>query len=349
MVNRKVRVMVYPPYVKISGRFTVEVSALVGAGALGNYNQIATAKIVLCKSNNQIVSYEGVPILTGNSLKHWHSVYLAENYVALGGKLLNILCKHGIGVRGYVYNASSFDKLESANTEVEAIKDLCNDIHGFLIPDEQLKRDSLVEFSNSIPVLTEENLENTSKFAVQHNRVVPREVSAKTDVEMMVFKQEYASAALYGFAVNMDLGWILRPRYEGGGGFANLPPGFSVSDERVLRAKASVLALFNTLMGSGSKQARALPIVKLDELMIAVSEIPIPNLVHGAYEDYAKLSIELLNAYYQTYGSNKFMKIYCYGISDCSSTGGLQIKRYDKLNELITELVKDIEDLIKKT
>ncbi|MGC8983588.1 MAG: type I-A CRISPR-associated protein Cas7/Csa2, partial [Desulfurococcaceae archaeon] len=164
--------MPYPPYVKVTGRFAIEVSALVGAGALGNYNQVATAKIVLPTSDGKIVTYEGVPIITGNSLKHWHAVYLADNYVALGGKLLNVFCKHGIGVRGYTVD-SDFNNPKESSVEAEAIVDVCNDIHGFLIPRQQLKRDSLVEFSNAIPVLIQDNLVNASKFAIQHNRVVP--------------------------------------------------------------------------------------------------------------------------------------------------------------------------------
>ncbi|MGB9622233.1 MAG: type I-A CRISPR-associated protein Cas7/Csa2 [Candidatus Bathyarchaeia archaeon] len=342
--------MVYPPYVKVSGRFTVEVSALVGAGVLGNYNQIATAKIVLPMSSGKMITYEGIPIITGNSLKHWHSVYLAENYVNLGGKLLNILCKHGIGVRGYEYSASEFTKLTKAENESEAIKDLCNDIHGFLIPDKQLKRDSLVEFSNAIPVLNEENLENVSKFAIQHNKVVPKQVKEQMKEEtMMVYKQEYASMPLYGFAVGMDLGWILRPRYEGSGGIVQLPTNFDVNNERALRAKSAVLALFNLIMGSGSKQARALPIVKPIELMITVSKVPVPNLVHGAYNDYVNLSIALLSAYYDMFGGNRAISVHCYGISNCPKIGELQPKQYESLNGLIKNVVSDVESMIEKT
>jgi len=342
-------VVVYPPYVKVSGKFTVEVSALVGASALGNYNQIATAKVVLPLGNGKVVAYEGIPIITGNSLKHWHSVYLAENYVNLGGKLLNVLCKHGIGVRGYKKDISSFDSnFEAANSESEAILDLCNDIHGFLIPDKQLKRDSLVEFSNAIPVLTEENLENVSKFAIQHNKVVPRQVKDKTGETMMPFKQEYASVPSYGFAASMDLGWILRPRYEGNGSVVQLPQGIDANVERRLRAKSSVLALYNLLMGSGSKQARALPIVKLTELMIVVSNAPIPNLVHGAYVDYAKLSMEILSAYYNAFNKNKSISInvHCYGIKDCVSVGNLQPKVHQSLDSLIESVIDDVENLM---
>ncbi|WP_244263081.1 hypothetical protein [Saccharolobus islandicus] len=47
------------------------------------------------------LEFYDVPVLTGNSLEHWHSVYLAEVYTTLGGKHANELCKAGIGLRGY--------------------------------------------------------------------------------------------------------------------------------------------------------------------------------------------------------------------------------------------------------
>ncbi len=190
--------MAYPPYVKVTGRFTVEVSALTGSGNIGNYNQVATAKIVVPNGSTYRV-YDSVPIITGNALKHWHAVYLAQEYVKLKGSLLNILCKHGVGLRGYKYTVNQMDSgsLASADSEQDAIIDLCNDLHGFLIPDKQLKRDSLIEVSHAIPVLAIDNVENVVKFAVQHNRVVPKQVTKGEGEGMMVFKQEYVSGPLY--------------------------------------------------------------------------------------------------------------------------------------------------------
>ena len=90
----------------------------------GNTN--TTARIVV-----EIRVYD-IPVLTGNSLKHWHSVYLAEVYITLGGKHANELCKAGIGLRGYKLE-STLDDTKAATSENEAIEDVCNDIHGFLI------------------------------------------------------------------------------------------------------------------------------------------------------------------------------------------------------------------------
>lgn len=197
--------MIYPPYIRVSGRVEFQVSVLTGLGAIGYYNQHSTAKILL---DGRI--YE-VPVLTGNSLKHWHAVYLAEAYEALGGKRLNEFCRRGLGIRGYKAS-SGLSEPQKADTEIEAIEDLCNDIHGFLIPEKQVKRDSLVKTSFLIPVLTKSNVEAASKFAIQHNKVVPASVKEE---EMALFKQEYATA-LYGFNIKMDLGFSLIPLYEEG-------------------------------------------------------------------------------------------------------------------------------------
>ncbi|WP_243680245.1 type I-A CRISPR-associated protein Cas7/Csa2 [Vulcanisaeta souniana] len=344
--------MAYSPYVKITGRFTVEVSALTGSGNIGNYNQVATAKIVVPDGNTYKV-YDGASIITGNALKHWHAVYLAQEYVKLGGSLLNILCKHGgVGLRGYKYTVNKMDadslKSASADNEQDAIIDLCNDLHGFLIPDKQLKRDSLIEVSHAIPVLTIDNVENVVKFAVQHNRVVPKQVTKGESEGMMVFKQEYVSGPLYGFAMSMDLGWVLRPRYEGNGSIINLPNNANVDEERKRRIRASILAVLNMLMGSGSKQARSLPISKLNDLLVVVSDAPIPNLVHGAYPDYVKQSITILETYASIVNEAK-VHVHCYGISECKSSTvpkNMSVKVHDNLKDLFNDVIKEGEDMV---
>jgi CRISPR-associated protein Cst2 len=344
--------MPYPPFVRVSGRFTVEVSALVSSGSIGNYTQIATAKLVLLNGT----AYEGVPIITGNSLKHWHSVYLVENYVSLGGKYANILCKHGIGLRGLKHDVDSFDKISKdsyANSEQEAIIDVCNDIHGFLIPEKQLKRDSIVEVSNAIPVLTEDNLENVSKFAIQYNRVVPYTVSknlgeGQEGQGMMVFKQEHASVPLFGFAMSMDLGWILRPKYEGDGSIVSeLPNKDNVVEERRRRARAALLAMLNLINGGGSKQARSLPIIGVQELMIVASNVPIPKPVHAAFENYATQTIDALRVYANNVNDAKIY-VHCYSasgkpINGCEQRQGdkIQVHNHSSLEDMFNNVINE--------
>ena len=343
--------MPYPPFVRVSGKFTVEVSALVSSGSIGNYTQIATAKLVLLNG----AAYEGVPVITGNSLKHWHSVYLVENYVSLGGKYANILCKHGIGLRGLKHDINSFDKISKdsyADSEQEAIIDVCNDIHGFLIPEKQLKRDSIVEVSNAIPVLTENNLENVSKFAIQYNRVVPNTVSNKLGEGqekqgMMVFKQEHASVPLFGFAMSMDLGWILRPKYEGDGSFISIP-GVDINEERKRRAKAALLAVLNLITGSGSKQARSLPIIGVQELMIVASNVPIPKPVHAAFENYATQTIDALRIYANNVNDAKIY-VHCYSASGKPINGceqkqdnKVQVRNHSSLEDMFNSVINEV-------
>ncbi|MEM1731363.1 MAG: type I-A CRISPR-associated protein Cas7/Csa2 [Ignisphaera sp.] len=351
--------MISPPYIRVSGRIELQVSVLTGLGAIGNYNQHATAKVIV---NGKL--YE-VPVMTGNAFKHWHSVYLAEVYEALGGQNLNELCKRGIGLRGYKVD-TGYPNLTEANSECEAIKDICNDIHGLLVAKERrpFKRDSLFKASFLIPVLTEDNVKIASKFAVQHNRIIPSQIEVKETKEkretkeetetkekeealMMIFKQEYATA-LYGFAISANLGLTLTPLYDSncGLGIQNL------NEERKLRIKAAIIAFINLLMGSGSKQARALPIARLRELVVAVSNIPMPNLVHGSYPDYVKESLEIMKAYASVFDKENIeIDVMCYGVKckDKVETSGtdqnkeknasLNIEDYEDLSNLVENLI----------
>ncbi len=151
--------------------------------------------------------------------------------------------------------------------------------------------------------------------------------------------------------MSMDLGWVLRPRYEGDGSIiSKLPNNANVDEERKRRARASILAVLNMLMGSGSKQARSLPISDLKELIIAVSDAPIPNLVHGAYPDYVKQSITVLETY-ASIVSEAHVYVHCYGISECKSFTAfknMSVKVHDNLKDLFDEVIKEVEDMIAK-
>jgi CRISPR/Cas system-associated protein Cas7 (RAMP superfamily) len=97
---------------------------------------------------------------------------------------------------------------------------------------------------------------------------------------MGVMKREHASG-IYGFLCSMDLAFA-------GVSLANpdkkLPP-----DERKIRAKAAIAALTDLLSGHfGAAQARALPIIKVTELICVASKKPMPNAIHGFYRDYAE-------------------------------------------------------------
>lgn len=323
-------------FVRATARVEVQVSALSGLGAIGNYNQVATARVL-----HGGVLYE-VPVITGNALKHWHAVYAAEAYQALGGSMLNELCKRGIGLRGYTAD-STLKNLKAVSDECKALMDFCNDVHGFLSPQEErpVKRDSLVKVSFAVPVLEEGNLKAVSKFAVQHNRVVPPTVNVKQreGEGMMPFKQEYGTG-LYALALRMDLAYIGKPLFD------QCDAGMD-ANEKKKRAKASVLALLPLLTGSGSKQARALPIAAVREVLVAVSQSPMPNLIHAAYPDYCERSLDVLNAYLRGIGGTA--NVYLYGGSCNAGEAGnpVNFKKVDSLQALMEAIVKDVEDSFK--
>ncbi|PSN83056.1 type I-A CRISPR-associated protein Cas7/Csa2 [Candidatus Marsarchaeota G2 archaeon ECH_B_SAG-F08] len=343
-------------FIKISGRFQAQVSTLTGSGSIGNYNTHALAQVV---QNGKV--YE-VPVLTGNSFKHWHSYYLASVYQDMGGTMLNDLSKAGIGLRGYTVD-STFSNLIPPNSESEAILDLCNDIHGFLIPNTQIKRDSLVKFSFAIPILDDVNLETASRFAVTHNRVVPPNVKeAGQGSQMMVFKQEYSTAS-YGFSVSVNLAWVLKPLFEEEEKLLEAYKGYlekekneiekELINEKKLRIKSAVLALLNLISGFGSKQARALPIERIEEIIVVISNRQIPNAVNGAYPDYFNKSIDQIKAFTLNV-RNTSTDVYCYGIKAQSDEAekndiksSFKINTVNDLSTMFDNLLKRIDELLK--
>jgi len=251
----------------------------------------------------------------------------------------------GVGLRG--------KRLEGgdATDECETIADFCNDLHGFLIPDKQIMRDSLVKFAFAVPVLTREELERAQKFAVTHNRVDPFQSSKET--EMKVFKQEYSSAR-YGFSAALDLGLVLTPLYSDCD--KNKPPmDKNKNAEKALRMRAAVLGLISALGGVGARAARALPIAHLEEVVAAVSKFPIPALVHGSYPDYVEKSLDVLSAFAKVYGNRQThsgaggsspasgaITVVCYGVN-CSTAGGLNIVNVKSFSELVEVVLKAVD------
>jgi CRISPR-associated protein Cst2 len=106
------------------------------------------------------------------------------------------------------------------------------------------------------------------------------------------------------------------------------------------------LSLLNLLTGFGSKQARAMPITEVKELLLAYSEKPIPNVVHGSYVDYANKSLEILNAYAK---ANANISVYCYGI-DCEDVkkDGIEVKKEDSLEKLFNDIIDKIDPSAQK-
>jgi len=186
------------------------------------------------------------------------------------------------------------------------------DLHGFLQPDQQIRRESIVKFAFMLPV---EDL-RAEYAAITHNRVVlAPEGKIQGEEAMMVFKREYASG-LYGFACTMDLAYVGVP-------LANPVKPVINADERKLRAKAAMLALADLLTGRfGAASSRALPVMLTTELICAVAKQPLPNLVHGFFKDYADESARVLKAALDS-GLVNDLRIFAVGDVPANALGSL--------------------------
>ncbi|RLI23920.1 MAG: hypothetical protein DRO52_06275 [Candidatus Hecatellales archaeon] len=194
----------------------------------------------------------------------------------------------------HVMFRSVLGKLKGLSKEIDFIRECAiEDLHGFLDVEKQVRRESLVKFSFMIPVE-----ERRAEYAsVTHNRVVTtpegaipsREEARKlygVEEAMGVMKREHASG-LYGLLCSMDLAYTATS-------LSNPSEKLSEDDYKI-RVKAAILGLMELLSGHfGAAQARALPIIKVTELICLASKTPVPNLVHGFYKDYAKESASMV-------------------------------------------------------
>jgi len=275
-------------YLRVTGRAIVNVHSANAEGAVGNYAGLSKMFVVRRTQGG----YEVVEdvVVSGNMLKHWHAVRMVEYLLEQNYPKLCEHCKRFVMYRSPRQLSSEYEFVESCAIE---------DVHGFLQPDTAIRRESIAKFSFLIPI--EEMRSEYS--AITHNRVfvnekgqIPREEQA-----MMVFKREHASG-VYGFLAAMDLAYVGRP-------LADPTKAIPLNDRKV-RARAAVVALADVLTGRfGAASARALPAVRVVELVAAVSDKPMPNLVHGFYRDYLEESARILLAC----GSGRQLRVFAYG------------------------------------
>jgi CRISPR-associated protein Cst2 len=279
-------------FIRVSGRAIVNVHSANSEGSVGNYIGLSKMFIVRRTPKGYEVSEDAV--ISGNMLKHWHAVRTVELLKEQGYDALCDTCKRFIMFRSNISLENEFEYVKACAIE---------DLHGFLYPQASIRRESLVKFSFMLPV--EEIRSEYS--AVTHNRVVLTEEGKIPAAEqaMMVFKREYASG-IYGFLALMDLKYVGRSLAD-----PENPNKVLDLNSRKIRSKAAVLALADMLSGKfGAAASRALPIVRVVELICAVSGQPIPNLVHGFYSDYAEESAKILKT---VHSMNKQLKVFAYG------------------------------------
>lgn len=299
-------------YVRISGRLIINVASLNAQGTVGNLVELTKVHMVRSGINNRELIE--VPAMTGNSLKHWHFAHFIKEYKKLRGDnaMLCDDCIRGVGFR---------TRQKLGNDEANYIKRCAGeDLHGFLMPDLQVRRESLVKFSFLLPV---EDMRDRAIDTVTHNRVVVTEQGRiEGEAAMMLFKRQYSSNT-YGFSATLDLGLIGVRLYS-----ADKKPVIESSEERKERAKAALIAFIPLLSGMfGANTARSLPVEKVKELLVISSKKPLPLPVNAIYVDYVEKSLQVLRNYCETTGVEADVHIY-----------GIDVK-------IIEDILKDCKEI----
>ncbi len=341
-------------FVRFSGRLLINVASLNTQGASGtNYIEITKVPVVLEKDGTLLV--EEVPAISGNMMKHYHFVHLVELLKESRynkDKLSKDDLKHvAYRFREKIDKEKNIKGDEAKLSDEEDIlkKFATADIHGYLAPKTQNRRESLIKFSFVIPC--EETVrEAVDISAVTQNRVV---IDDKGNIEgggreegkaMMIFKRQYASA-LYGFASAFDAYYVGRP-------LSNPTTPAIGNNERKERAKLSILAYINLLGGIfGANTSRGLPALEVRELIAVVSDKPVPMAKHGFYSDYVEETIRIMNDFAETF--NIKPKIFVYkkngiDMEDCKKKyQKVEIEKCDSYIDLINRVASEVENGIK--
>ena len=267
-------------YLRVTGRALINVHSANAEGAVGNYMALSKMFVIRRRGGREYeVSEE--PVISGNMLKHWHAVAMVEILKSWGYDALCETCRRHVMYRSALSLGDEFEYIEKCAIE---------DLHGFLYTPprngETIRRESLVKFSFLIPV-EDQRAEYSS---ITFNRVVTDERGSipRREQAMMVMKREHASG-IYGLLCSMDLAFA-------GTSLSN--PSKKLSPEHIKkRVGAAISALTNVLSGSfGAAQARSFPIIKVLELVCFVARKPIPNAIHGFYNDYTKETAKIVRA-----------------------------------------------------
>jgi CRISPR-associated protein Cst2 len=321
-------------FVRLAGRVEVNAASLNAQGTAGNLIELTKIRVVRLEGG--AYHLVEVPAVTGNAVKHWHFAHFVNAYTMLGGQRLCEYCKRGIGYR-------SPDK--SKKSERDFVRDCAGeDVHGFLQPENQVRRESLFKASFLLPVEDAE----TGFDTVTHNRIVVDKQGKIAGEGMMIFKRQYSSS-IFGFSMLLDLGFVGKLLYS-----EKHDPVVD-NDEVLRRGKAALVALLPLLAGEiGASRARALPAWRVKELLVAWSDKPIPQLTHGCYSDYVTTSLGVLAAYSKLLGAS--VEVLAYGVDEKllegikaeGGAGKLRIEKRSSWQEIIDYLVRKFEENIKE-
>ena len=335
-------------FVRFAGRLLINVASLNAQGGAGtNYVEITKVPVVLRDGDGKLI-VEEVPAISGNMMKHFHFVNLVD---LLRGSQHNSKKLSEDDLKYVAYRFREKKNTEkNIGEESVSLKDESDilaklavaDVHGYLAPATQNRRESLIKFSFVIPC--EETIkEGLDVAAVTQNRVV---VDERGNIEgggteegkaMMVFKRQYASA-LYGFASTFDAYYVGRPLSN--------PNKVAITkpEERKERAKLAVLAYINLLGGRfGANTSRGLPALDVNELIAVVSEKPVPMAKHGFYSDYVEETIKVVKDYAKAFDVN--VDVLIYSKRDINEEGNdkITIIKCETYVKLLQKVAKRVE------
>jgi len=338
-------------FIRLAGRLLINVASLNAQGGAGtNYVEITKVPVVLKGENEKLVVKE-VPAISGNMMKHFHFVNFVD---LLRGSQYNSkkLLEDDLRYVAYRFKEKIQNEKNIGEEEVD-LKDEADiiaklavaDVHGYLAPGTQNRRESLVKFSFVIPC--EETIkEALDVTAVTQNRVVVDEkgnILAKMEggteegKAMMIFKRQYASA-LYGFASTFDAYYVGRPLSN--------PNKIAVKniEERKERVKLAILAYINLLGGRfGANTSRGLPAINVNELIAVVSKKPVPMAKHGFYHDYIDETIRIIKDYAEAFNVN--VDVFVYPKKDVGKVSNkVTITECETYVKLLQEVAKKVED-----
>lgn len=315
-------------YVRLCGRVRVNAASLNAQGTVGNLLEITKLRIIV--KRGEVYEPVEVSAISGNTIKHWHFVHFIRQYLQNNGNNLCEDCKRGIAFR---------TRFDMGDDEAEYIRNCAGeDVHGFLMPNRQVRRESLVKFSFLLPV---EELFEHPIDTITHNRVI---IDEKGKIEgeagMMIFKRQYASD-IYGFSFLADLADVGLRLYS-----KERKPVCD-SDERKKRAKSAILAFIPILSGFlGANISRSLPVFQVEELLAAYSEKPLPLTIHGFFKNYAEESLRTIGEYCKI--SKSKAKISFYGIKISEELikeykEEIEVKPHQAWQKIFGEIIEEIE------
>lgn len=316
-------------YVRLGGRIRINAASLNAQGTVGNLVEITKLRILVKRTNE----YEPIEVsaISGNTIKHWHFIHFVDIYLRSGGTKLCKDCERGVAFR---------TRFNRGDDEAEYIKECAaEDVHGFLMTERQVRRESLVKFSFLLP--TEESLEHPID-TITHNRVIVDEKGKiESETGMMLFKRQYASD-IYGFSFIADLSDIGLRLYSA--------EKKSVYDgnERKIRAKATISAFIPLLSGiMGANISRALPVLQTEELVVICSQNPLPPVTHGFFKNYVYESINTVKEYCKALKINAKIMTYGLNISEEATKGceEINVKSYSTWQEIFSDILKEIEQI----